>query len=407
VKYYDAGFRAVDRLCLGVRRGECFGLLGINGAGKTTTFKMLTGDIDVSYGDAHLNGFSVRRNIKAVQRRLGYCPQFDATIEEMTGRETLRMFADLRGVPEHCIEAVVEDLTDKLLLRDHIEKQVKELSGGNKRKLSTAVALVGDPPIVFLDEPTTGMDPVARRQLWDTISRVRDNGQAIVLTSHSMEECEALCTRIAIMVNGQFKCLGSAQHLKNKFGQGYTLIAKVRASLLDTVSHQQQSEQQQQSSEMASHPPLTHTDSGRGGSIRYRSGSTKSSNSVYVHNPVRAIPDMGPVMDFIQTSFPGAQLKDYHQGLVHYHLPESGLTWARIFGLMESAKTKYQIEDYSVGQTTLEQVFLNFAKSQVGDDVNGNCSHRRAAFHGGGLVRSLRRLCPSVTLCETSVDFDR
>lgn len=127
VKYYDGGFRAVDRLCLGVRRGECFGLLGINGAGKTTTFKMLTGDIEVSYGDAHLNGFSVRRNIKAVQRRLGYCPQFDATIEEMTGRETLRMFADLRGLPEHCIDAVVEDLTDKLLLRDHIDKQVKEL----------------------------------------------------------------------------------------------------------------------------------------------------------------------------------------------------------------------------------------------------------------------------------------
>jgi ATP-binding cassette, subfamily A (ABC1), member 3 len=127
VKYYDHGFRAVDHLCLGVRRGECFGLLGINGAGKTTTFKMLTGDIDVSYGDAYLDGHSIRRNIKDVQRRLGYCPQFDATIEEMTGRETLRMFANLRGVPEHSIEAVVEDLTDKLLLRDHIDKQVKEL----------------------------------------------------------------------------------------------------------------------------------------------------------------------------------------------------------------------------------------------------------------------------------------
>lgn len=117
----------MDHLCLGVRRGECFGLLGINGAGKTTTFKMLTGDIDITHGDAYLDGFSVRQNMKAVQRRLGYCPQFDATIEELTGRETLRMFASLRGVPERCIDAVVQDLTDKLLLRDHIEKQVKEL----------------------------------------------------------------------------------------------------------------------------------------------------------------------------------------------------------------------------------------------------------------------------------------
>ena len=115
-----------------------------------------------------------------------------------------------------------------------------------------------------------------------------------------MEECEALCTRIAIMVNGQFKCLGSAQHLKNKFGQGYTLIAKVRASLESTS-------QLPAVNDIPCHPPLTHTDSGRSGSIRYRSGSTKSSNAVYVQNPVRAIPDMGPVMDFVQTSFPGKE----------------------------------------------------------------------------------------------------
>lgn len=113
-----------------------------------------------------------------------------------------------------------------------------------------------------------------------------------------MEECEALCTRIAIMVNGQFKCLGSAQHLKNKFGQGYTLIAKVRASL------------ETSSPGVSSHPPLTRTNSGRSGSIRFRSGSVKSNscNTVSLQNPVRAIPDMGPVMDFIQTSFPGKLL---------------------------------------------------------------------------------------------------
>jgi len=326
VKDYNGSFRAVDHLCLGVRRGECFGLLGINGAGKTTTFKMLTGDVEVTQGDAYLDGYSIRRNLKAVQRRLGYCPQFDAIIEEMTGRETLKMFANLRGIPRRSIGTVIEDLTDKLLLRDHIDKQVKQMSGGNKRKLSTAVALIGDPRIIFLDEPTTGMDPVARRQLWDTIELVRANGQAIVLTSHSMEECEALCTRLAIMVNGRFKCLGSAQHLKSKFGQGYTLIAKVCRS------------------------PLQHPSSGpssRGGHV----------------------PDLTPLMTFIRCSFPGAVLKDCHQGLVHYHLPESNdLTWAKLFGIMEKAKQQFSIEDYSVGQTTLEQVFLNFAQSQISEN---------------------------------------
>ena len=226
-----------------------------------------------------------------------------------------------------------------------------------------------------------------------------------------MEECEALCTRIAIMVNGQFKCLGSSQHLKNKFGQGYTLIAKVRGT--STVSSSTVSSTSTSSCLVASdgktssmlpdstlhhshHTPLAHTDSGRGGSIRFRSGSVKSNSSngsVSPYYPIRSIPDMGPLMDFIQTNFPGkrviftaqnigielfkvgvgvltwhfvwtgAQLKDYHQGLVHYHLPEFGQTqsWARIFGMMESAKNKYQIEDYSVGQTTLEQVRLWFA----------------------------------------------
>ena len=99
-------------------------------------------------------------------------------------------------------------------------------SGGNKRKLSTAIALVGNPSIVFLDEPTSGMDPGARRFLWNTVLQMVRGGQAVVLTSHSMEECEALCTRLGIMVNGQFKCLGSIQHLKNRFGSGYSLTIR-------------------------------------------------------------------------------------------------------------------------------------------------------------------------------------
>jgi len=214
-------------------------------------------------------------------------------------------------------------------------------SGGNKRKLSTAVALIGDPRIIFLDEPTTGMDPVARRQLWDTIELVRANGQAIVLTSHSMEECEALCTRLAVMVNGRFKCLGSAQHLKNKFGQGYTLIAKIHRS-------------------SPQHPTST--------------ASSSSTNMAA---------DINPLKSFIHKSFPGAELKDYHQGMVHYHLPQSNdLTWAQIFGIMEEAKQRYSIEDYSVGQTTLEQVFLNFARSQINEaDAKASTEENMYATH--------------------------
>uniref|UniRef100_A0A671YN55 ATP binding cassette subfamily A member 3 n=1 Tax=Sparus aurata TaxID=8175 RepID=A0A671YN55_SPAAU len=311
-KVYSSGqnLLAVDRLSLAVGKGECFGLLGFNGAGKTTTFKMLTGDESVTSGDAYIDGYSILRDIKKVRQRIGYCPQFDAVLDHMTGRETLSMYARLRGIPEKYVSGCVENVLRSLLLEPHADKLVRSYSGGNKRKLSAGIALIGGPPVIFLDEPSTGMDPVARRLLWDAVTRTRESGKAIIITSHSMEECEALCTRLAVMVNGQFKCLGSPQHLKSKFGSGYTLLAKVHieAELEDS--------------------------------------------------------DLQLFKDFIESTFPGSQLKDEHQGMVHYHLTDKTLTWAQVFGTLEAAKEKYRIEDYCVSQISLEQVFLSFAQFQ-------------------------------------------
>uniref|UniRef100_A0A8C2WRM9 ATP binding cassette subfamily A member 3 n=1 Tax=Cyclopterus lumpus TaxID=8103 RepID=A0A8C2WRM9_CYCLU len=309
-KVYGSGgnILAVDRLSLAVGKGECFGLLGFNGAGKTTTFKMLTCDESVTSGDAYIDGYSILRDVKKVQQRIGYCPQFDALLDHMTGRETLSMYSRLRGIPEKYVSGCVENVLRSLLLEPHAEKLVRSYSGGNKRKLSAGIALIGGPPVIFLDEPSTGMDPVARRLLWDAVTRTRESGKAIIITSHSMEECEALCTRLAVMVNGQFKCLGSPQHLKSKFGSGYTLLAKVHveAELEDSVL------------------------------LLFK--------------------------DFIESTFPGSQLKDEHQGMVHYHLTDKTLSWAQVFGTLEAAKEKYQIEDYCVSQISLEQVFLSFAQ---------------------------------------------
>ncbi|XP_061703260.1 phospholipid-transporting ATPase ABCA3 isoform X2 [Syngnathoides biaculeatus] len=311
-KVYSSGqtLLAVDRLSLAVGKGECFGLLGFNGAGKTTTFKMLTGDESVTSGDAYIDGYSILRDIKKVQQRIGYCPQFDAVLDHMTGRETLSMYARLRGIPEKYVSGCVENVLRSLLLEPHADKLVRSYSGGNKRKLSAGMALIGGPPVIFLDEPSTGMDPVARRLLWDAVTRTRESGKAVIITSHSMEECEALCTRLAVMVNGQFKCLGSPQHLKSKFGSGYTLLAKVHVE-----------------------------------------GELEDS-------------DLKLFKDFIESIFPGSQLKDEHQGMVHYHLTDRTLTWAQVFGTLEAAKEKYSIEDYCVSQISLEQVFLSFAQFQ-------------------------------------------
>lgn len=181
---------------------------------------MITGDETIGRGSILIDYIDLSRDLRTAQRRMGYCPQFDALIDLLTGEETLYMFARLRGVKEYLIPTIVNPLIELMNLRKHAKKPVYAYSGGNKRKLSAAVALIGDPAIVFLDEPTTGMDPKARRHFWNAIAQFRDHGKPIILTSHSMEECEALCTRLAIMVNGKFKCIGNIQHLKSKFGEG-------------------------------------------------------------------------------------------------------------------------------------------------------------------------------------------
>uniref|UniRef100_A0A3P9K128 ATP-binding cassette, sub-family A (ABC1), member 4b n=1 Tax=Oryzias latipes TaxID=8090 RepID=A0A3P9K128_ORYLA len=269
---------------------QCFGLLGVNGAGKTTTFKMLTGDTDVSSGHASVAGYSILTQMLDVHQNMGYCPQFDAIDELLTGMEHLYLYARLRGVPESEIPRVSASAEG--------EELQNRISDG-----STAADGMLMETGVFLcvqDEPTTGMDPHSRRFLWNAIMSVIQDGRAVVLTSHSMEECEALCTRLAIMVNGTFKCLGTIQHLKYKYGDGYVVTMKIKAA-------------------KAGWPP-----------------------------------ELEPVETFMETSFPGCVQREKHYNTLQYQIASSSL--ARIFQLVVVNKDRLSIEDYSVSQTTLDQV---------------------------------------------------
>uniref|UniRef100_A0A8W4FH70 ATP binding cassette subfamily A member 16 n=1 Tax=Sus scrofa TaxID=9823 RepID=A0A8W4FH70_PIG len=219
---------AVRNVSLLVQKYECFGLLGLNGAGKTTIFKMLTGEETLTSGVVLIKDNNITENIRKVRSRIGYCPQADTMLNHMTGRELLIMYARLWGVPEPDISMYVEAFLHSMHIEDHADKLVHTYSGGNKRKLNTAIALMGKSSVIFLDEPSTGMDPVARHRLWDTVTWICKTGKTIIITSHSMEECEVICTRLAIMVQGKFKCLGSPQHLKHKFGNIYNLTAKIK-----------------------------------------------------------------------------------------------------------------------------------------------------------------------------------
>eukprot|EP00937_MAST-01D_sp_MAST-1D-sp2_P000712 g712.t1 len=231
------GKLAVQGLSLQIPQGQCFGFLGVNGAGKTTTLSMLTGEIEPTSGNAWVAGHDIISSMAEVKRNVGYCPQFDPLLDLMSGRETIRMFALLKGVPKSEVGQVVEKYVNVVGLQKFASRPAGSYSGGNKRKLSLAVALVGKPGVVMLDEPSSGMDPGARRQMWDIISS-QSRDRCFILTTHAMDEAEALCGRIGIMVNGAFVCLGSAQHLKMKYGTNYEAEFKLLPGEDDDASRQ-------------------------------------------------------------------------------------------------------------------------------------------------------------------------
>ncbi|KAI6192790.1 ABC transporter ced-7 [Aphelenchoides fujianensis] len=214
-KYYGAK-AAVQNLSFGIRPSECFGLLGINGAGKTTTFDILSNINRPSSGRATIGGVSADTT-----PAIGYCPQFDALSGFLTAADTLRLIGRLNGFED--VEERMQMVLQCVMMEEHANKIVKKCSGGQKRRVSIAVALMSGADCLLMDEPTAGVDPATRRQIWDLLTAVRLQGKAILLTTHSMEECEALCTRIGFLRDGRLRGIGTSQHLKNRYGNSYNL----------------------------------------------------------------------------------------------------------------------------------------------------------------------------------------
>jgi ATP-binding cassette subfamily A (ABC1) protein 3 len=193
---------AVEKTSFGLEYGECFALLGINGAGKSTTFKALTCEIEPTAGQITINGFDAYKDFNQARRLIGYCPQYDAIFELVTVYEHLEYYARIKGIPVQFREKLIEKAIEDLNLTEHRNKPAGTLSGGNKRKLSVAMAIIGNPPIILLDEPSAGMDPEARRFMWRVVASISQERKksAVILTTHSMEEAEALSTKMGIMV---------------------------------------------------------------------------------------------------------------------------------------------------------------------------------------------------------------
>lgn len=316
---------AVNNLSLSVQQDTILSLLGHNGAGKSTTINMLTGLLEPNDGDAFFYGTSVRRNLDEIRSMLGVCPQHDVLWADLTAREHMELFAGMKNVPKQNVKTEIQEILQEVQL-DHVaDHRVNTFSGGMKRRLSVAMCFLGDPRIVFLDEPTTGMDPKIRRNIWNMIIKKKTN-RVIIMTTHSMEEADILGDSIAILANGYLRVMGTSVNLKNRFA-GYIIELVVKR---DSVQD---------------------------------------------------------IMDLVTTQLTGATLKsdplEVEEGvLLPYSLPpDCQRELVPFFKVIENeSQIANVIIDYSISQTTLEEVFMNVTLNELFRDKQYQPLLRSASY---------------------------
>jgi len=285
--------------------------------------------------------------------------------ELLTGREHLQLYGRIKGVPEKDLTHFVDKMLDKLSLRPWADVVSSAYSGGNRRKLSVGIALIGNPPIVYLDEPSSGMDPSSRRSMWDLISSTMA-GRAVILTTHSMEECEALCSRIGIMVSGRLQCLGTAHHLKQRFGQGYQLDVTIGFA---KAAHAQSAQVESKQTDQDGIEMQTMASGDLGPGVRLNSfviSDMPEGAAATAQLLERAVQNF---QKFIQANFAGSRLIEAQSNRLKFRIPSNIMSLGQLFTTVEKCRDALHIEEYSVSQTTLEQIFVHFAKLQSEERV--------------------------------------
>lgn len=326
-------YHALKGLWVNFPKDQLFCLLGPNGAGKTTAINCLTGIAPVTSGDALIYGFSVRNSVGManIRKIIGVCPQFDILWEALSGREHLHLFASIKGLPPASIKSVAEKSLEEVKLTGSAQTRAGSYSGGMKRRLSVAIALIGDPKLVILDEPTTGMDPITRRHVWDIIENAK-KGRAIILTTHSMEEADILSDRIGIMAKGRLRCIGTSIRLKSKFGTGFIANVSFTGAVNATP----------------------------GGGANGTPG--RGANGIAGRGEDPTILQREAVKQFFKTRLDVVP-KEENKSFLTYVIPhdrEELLT--DFFAELQDREREFGIADIQLGLTTLEEVFLNIAR---------------------------------------------
>lgn len=305
-KTYFRNKNVVRYVTFGVKRGECFGLLGVEGAGKSTTLKLLNGQISLSTGTVYINDVGLHKTRTEYMKRIGYCPQFSGLLLHMSGQETLLMYARLRGIKNSRIQKVVADMIQAFGLSEFARTLVSKYSDATRRQLSLAIAFIGLPEVVILDEPTFGLDAAARQKIWDAILAFKDYGATIIVATKSTEECEVLCTRVSILVNGAQKCLWPVQALRKHYGHGFQVIINLKTT-----------------------------------------GDKKEQTSHHKE-----------VIRFIKGRFKGSHIEIESEVVVQFSVSSESAEWRTLFGELEAGKHNFGFRDYTITGCTLHEAFI-------------------------------------------------
>ncbi|XP_027746188.1 ATP-binding cassette sub-family A member 10-like [Empidonax traillii] len=304
---------ATKNVSFHVKKGEVLGLLGPNGAGKSTAIKVITGETTLTAGQVLMKRGGGATPQDHGPAFLGYCPQESPLWLDLTVLEHLKVYAAVKGLRKGDAAVTITRIVNALQLQDYLKKKVRKLSAGITRKLCVAVCMLGNPSILLLDEPSTGMDPNGQRCVWKMIrDALTAQESGAILTTHYMEEAEAVCDRVAILVSGQLRCIGSIQYLKNKFGKGYLLEIKVKDPERTDLLHAE-----------------------------------------------------------ILKIFPSAARQERFPSLLVYKVPmEDALPLSQSFSKLEEAKRSCNLEEYSFSLNTLTQVFLELTREQEKDNFD-------------------------------------
>ena len=345
--------KSLDNFTICLKDNEIFGLLGPNGAGKTTFFSCLTGIYEPTSGSAFIRGHSIKTELERSHEFIGYCPQFDLLWEDLSVENTLLFYSRIKNKEEIRINYMVEKILQDVKLTKFRKYLVRELSGGMKRRLSLGIALIGEPPIVFLDEPTTGLDPKNKREIWDILSHCKEN-RCMILTTHLMDEAETLCDRIGIILKGKIRCLGSQYKLKAEYGKGFKICFNLKPYSYDTSYTEEKKEEN-----LKKLKDIIKESSDR------KIGFVFDKNKIIEQNKRNEL-RFQKLEKFLLGIFDkDCKLMEKHRSAAIFEIGSNVFNPELLFKKIEESKEELEISNWAISQIDLEDIFIKLTENDL------------------------------------------